>query len=83
MTCSSAPLVFADSVAIEPLGSAEVVVAGVVKVAVEEVRVMGQCGVMGHGLLLFPYPEMHYGQRENKRHVRIRAHTHIDRKCFK
>lgn len=70
MPCSGAPLVFADSVGIEPLGSAEVVVAGVVKVAVQEVRVVGQCRVMGHGLLLFSYPEMHYGQRENKRQVR-------------
>lgn len=79
MPCSSAPLVFADSMGIEPFGGAEGVVAGVVKVAAQEVRVVGQCGVVGHGRLLFSYPEMHYGQRENKRQVRImdtHARTH-------
>lgn len=78
MPCCGAPLVFADSMGIEPLGGAEVVVAGVVKVAAQEVRVVGQCGVMGHGLLLLSYPEMHYGQRENKRQVRtMDTHKHV------
>lgn len=80
MPCSGAPSVFADSVGVEPLGGAEGVVAGVVQVAVQEVRLVGQCGVMGVGLLLFSHPQMHYGQRENRRQVRTmdtHTHTHI------
>lgn len=33
----------------------------VVKVAVKMVGVSGQRGVMGHGLVLLSYPQMHYG----------------------
>lgn len=38
------------------------VVRVVVKVAVKMVGVEGQRGVMGHGLVLLSYPQMHYGQ---------------------
>lgn len=63
MPCSGAPSVFADSVGVKPLGGAKGVVAGVVQVAAQDIRLVGQCGVMSHRLLLLSHPQMHYGQR--------------------
>lgn len=45
----------------------------VVKVVVKMVGVVGQRGVMGHGLVLLSHPQMHYGQRENKRQISTRV----------
>lgn len=79
MPCSGAPSVVADSMGVQPLGDAKGVVAGLVQVAVQDVRLVRQCGVMSHRLLLFSHPQMHYGQRQNRRQVRTmdtHIHTH-------
>lgn len=52
------PLLFVYSVGVAYI----MVVRVVVKVAVKMVGVEGQRGVMGHGLVLLSYPQMHYGQ---------------------